>query len=138
MRVTTKFSPGDRVYRIASARKEVRTPCAACEGRGRVTLADNADHICPACYGQRGHTSYEPQAWRVDPDDLGSLIVGQVRFELHGDDWHGYTNNEPEDRRQYMCWETGVGSGTLLSEDDLFASEAEARAECDRRNEDEQ
>jgi hypothetical protein len=47
-----------------------------------------------------------------------------------------YENYKPQSDREesYMAVETGVGSGKLYRDADLFASEEAARVECAARN----
>jgi hypothetical protein len=116
-----KFWIGDDVVGINCYRKEVRVPCVDCDGRGTLALKTGPGR-CPTCFGRGHDTHYENKAWHVD--SRGPGVVGDVRFK----DFRG------EREEGYMCSCTGVGSGTIWPADRLFATTAEAQAECDRRN----
>lgn len=97
-----------------------------------MTLQDG-EHSCPKCYGRKGSWDYVAKKWLVGGEKpwlsskdnviYNPITIGQVRVSV------GYDDDE-----RYMCAETGLGSGTLWEAKNLFTSEREAIAECDRRN----
>lgn len=127
MEIKTKFNLGEVVYPIRNYRREVTTVCSTCDGIGEVTLAGKG-YRCPECSGSGSMTYFEPVGWR--PIEEFASAIGKVSVEMYANQYH--ENNE--DRIRYMLKATGVGSGNMWSEDDLFASMAEAQEECDRRN----
>jgi hypothetical protein len=70
----------------------------------------------------------------------GPLTIGQVRKEvtfspgIEGKSM--FSNYAPQsgDEEQYMCVETGIGSGTLHNADKLFRTKEEAETEASRLN----
>lgn len=129
MEIITKFNLNQKVYPICNYQKEVVTTCPTCDGIGEVTIADK-EYICPECYGSGTKTFVEPQKWQVINEYIGK--IGKVAVELYVE---RYQKRNYEDQIRYMLKSTGVGSGTLWNEDDLFATIEEAQAECERRNE---
>lgn len=70
----------------------------------------------------------------------GPMTIGQVRKEVtnspgvDGEEmFHNYMPQK-SDKEQYMCIETGIGSGTLHDADKLFRTKAAATAEAKRLN----
>ena len=75
------------------------------EGSGSVIIGSTQ---CPDCWGKKGReiiTSHCYVAGMV-------MRIGKIRCEQTG----------PVLKVQYMCDETGVGSGTLWNERDLYGS----------------
>jgi len=70
---------------------------------------------------------------------VGLATVGQVRVtitESQGDGEDGFDNFRPQSSRveEYMCEETGIGSGTIYTlGESIFETEAEAQAAWDAR-----
>ena len=50
-------------------------------------------------------------------DNIGSYVKGGASFNV-----------------SYMCYETGIGSGTIHYEGSLYPTLEEAQAECENRN----
>lgn len=117
--ITTKFSIGDTVFHASTTTERKRHPCPDCLGSREWAAKSPAGReykfACPRCGGgYRGdndssidYTAFVPSITR--------LTVGQVT---------GKTGPEP--RNEYMCHETGIGSGSVYYEHDLFATEADA------------
>jgi len=124
MIIESKYAIGDRVFKIVSMRKEVTSDCPFCVGGGFIRGANGEQRACPKCFGRRNQTEWNPQAWQV-PLENGILTIGQVRVLV--------TNQSRKE--EYMCHETGIGSGTLHSVDDFFETHEAAVAECAVRNE---
>lgn len=128
MKLETKFSCGDTVYRgyVADGRKKI--PCKECGGRGRLKL-EGKDYTvsCPPCNGSGG--SYE---WEGRPV-AEAMTIGQVRVEFTqsaGDPDSMFDNYKPQSayKESYMCIETGVGSGNVWDVERLFLTMEEAKA----------
>lgn len=133
MRYTPRFNLGDKVYHVVNRTRPVFTTCPMCQG-ARIITINAVSARCPECYGQGGSTDWADEGWRVanvrwdDGRVEGApevLTIGKVQLEHT-------KGREPE--WWAMCKETGVGSGTLHSMDDFFASVEDAQAECERRN----
>jgi hypothetical protein len=128
MKIETKFNLGDVVYGISKRIHQVKHTCGACNGAGKVELNDKS-FTCPECWGRGYTTTTEPMAWRVATDLFPSTIgrVGVVRYAKN------YLKDNDNETR-YMVSSTGVGSGSLWSEESLFSSLEEAQAVCDDHN----
>jgi len=80
---------------------------------------------------------YQTDSWHR----IGPMVIGQVRVEIT--DSPGIEGEEVFDnymaqkgkKEQYMCVETGIGTGTIHYSDDLFTSKEEAKAEAAKREE---
>jgi hypothetical protein len=118
MQITTKYSIGEVVYFASTVTKQMQRECPDCLGEKKWKAASPAggeySFDCPRCSGSYvsdrdlslRYTQFTPTAAR--------LTIGSVRLDT--------ANKEV----QYMCVETGIGSGSLYDEDRLFATEKEA------------
>ena len=136
MKFETKYSCGDIVYEIAYSTRRYEVACPACEGTGKVTLA-NGERMCPECYGRRTEWRHVDTEWHV----TGALTVGEVRVSYRseyteGEDTIACNTGHQEEKytEEYMCRETGIGSGRVYKLERLFPTLEDARAECDRLN----
>lgn len=118
--ITTKFSVGDVVYKAWTTTVSKQHHCPDCKGERKwkaVSPAGNEyDFACPRCassyHGDRDLSlSYSEFAPLVQ-----KLTIGSVRVDTSSKD-------RPV---EYMCRETGIGSGTIHSEADMFDSEEDA------------
>lgn len=116
-----RYRVGDRVWHATSQRSEERYPCPDCKATGKWSalspLGNTYEMRCPRCDGRAhlGRWSYR--------GDVRELTIGSIRIDTHANQsWH---DNEPV---QYMCVETGVGSGQIYNERALFPAEDQARA----------
>jgi hypothetical protein len=137
MKVETKLSINDKAFPIRNEQVKEFVKCAACVGTGRIKLADQKERICPECYGRLGKHIYKETKWQV----YSPLTIGQVNFTITNiqsdgdfDNIGGYKEGNDEVEERYMAYETGVGSGICHKGNDLFLSEQEAIAECEKRN----
>lgn len=126
MQLATKYDLGQRVWAIYHDSQRVQAPCAACDGEGQLALVKGGAVQCRECYGRRTVPTQRALGWRV----RGPGVVGKVTVERVA---ARYADDYP-DRTVYMLDITGVGSGTLWSEDTLFPSEEDADAEVSARN----
>lgn len=113
----TVFSPGTRFT-------DERHDCPDCLGERRwkatTPAGDELELQCLRCQGQGvlKRPNFIPATRK--------LTIGSVRIDTHVNPGWGQTNV------QYMCDETGIGSGTVYNEDRLFESEDLADAESGR------
>jgi len=117
---SSKFGIGDTAYDVREIKRDFKAKCALCSSAGKVAIAGSDRRAeCPDCYGN---------GWVWDAEDkhneCRALTIGEVRI----------TAGRSGRKVQYMCEETGVGSGTLHNETSLFATKEEAQAECVRRD----
>jgi len=113
-----KYNIGDQVFKVVYDHKEQFKFCPSCE-HGKITLKDKSID-CPTCSGKGVLQDYAKTFYRTS---YNSLTIGQLRLE-YGE----------EIKEEYMCEETGVGSGTIHYQKDLFTTRELAQAECDTKN----
>lgn len=139
MTIKTKFNLNDTVYLIHYEQTRTPTPCPDCEGSGELLLLTEKTVPCHRCMrrGTMGITLGE-QRWFVK----GQLTLGRVNIEIvretepdeRESEFDNYGAQEASRRETYMAYETGIGSGNNWNAEDLFATNEEATAECERRN----
>lgn len=146
--IKTKFDLGSQVWRIYSDTETIRLPCQFCRGKGWVRAEGAGEQVeqvqCPR------HSSMAATVglgswpeWKVVETEM---IIGsvEVRYfdhsqEREGDDGRrtGKSNRDNrwvrEDEEKYMCWATGVGSGSVFRVDELFEDPEIAAEEAERR-----
>lgn len=133
--ITTRFALGDVVTPIARSSEVVRERCKACDGAGEVALLKGGFVPCPnryknpkPCVG--GFVSIDViSLWHVSQGsrgEIGSIEVRRVALKFQ-------RNASPSETR-YMLATTGVGSGQVWREEDLFSTDEEAQEACDERN----
>lgn len=136
MIVTTKFAFNQWVCYIGQERPRVWETCPTCEGKGRIEI-NGESFPCPKNCHYGKLSRLDPRKWMIQ----GSGEVKCLWLRLYADPtpevgeescYYHYT--QADDERNYMLSTTGVGSGTLHKECDMFTSREEAQAECDRRN----
>jgi hypothetical protein len=145
--ITTKFSLGDQVWKISASRESIKLPCRVCRGRGWLTTqAANGESLsveCPECGVNATVTLGPCPVWSVESRRLQVGMI-QVRVVDRGaDNGERADNMNParagrvggRDAEDYMCWSTGVGSGSVHHVEDLFADRDEALDEAQLRTE---
>lgn len=128
MNINTKFSLGDTVVTITSDHVSRKIKCFTCNHTGRVVI-NNEEFTCPKCRGD---------CLRDQFCGCKSIIgeistIGKIQVEIT-DPKYCYCPDKESYKVTYMLKITGVGSGTLWNEKDLFSSREEAQNECDIRN----
>ena len=123
---TPKYSIGDIVWRGYAIQKEMTLPCPDCLGTRKWKIVtpggSELEADCQRCTGSwqpRGVPSLKDYTFGVA---LERLTIGSVRIDTH----HG----DNDDSVQYMCQETGIGSGSIYNERMLHPTEEAARAEA--------
>jgi hypothetical protein len=132
MKIETKFDIGQHVFIIQSYPKEVFDKCQACNGTGEITLARES-YDCPKCYGNGGSNHYEDSQWHIlttDNNPKNSMRSYNKIINI------GIEINKKETKIFYYMGHRYDQSscGNRWYEDEIFATEAEAQAECDKRN----
>lgn len=120
MKFQTKYSIGDVVFYAGTCATAKQRPCPDCKGAKTWAATSPAggkfEIPCPRCSQQYlsnralslNYSSFEPA--------IDKQTIGSVRVDTHDKD-------RPI---EYMCTETGVGSGTIFAETDLFPTKDEA------------
>ena len=118
---TTKFSIGDTVYHAWTTTERKKHRCPDCLGSRKWTVKSPAGREyqfdCPRCNSSYISERALSLEYSVFSPAVHQRTVGQVRAQTG-----------PESQNEYMCYETGVGSGSVYREESLFATEAEAMA----------
>jgi hypothetical protein len=138
MKIETKYNFGDKVYQIWNTRCKQWEKCSFCGGDGRIIGKDSKSVLCPECYGNKGRNIFIEEKYTIQKQ----LTIGQVKIKATGkyttedrdNFFDNYGDQEESYKESYMCYETGIGSGTVWPVDKLFPTEEEAQTECDRLN----
>jgi len=129
MEFNTKYNHGDRVWIIVKNMTYKNVVCETCNNVGRVEI-NGKKFSCPSCYGNIKRIQDE-EKWEVyDYQQTG--IVGKINIESYSPEYIDRENFSL--KVMYMLDSTGVGSGTMWKECDLFINQEDALLECDRRN----
>lgn len=121
-----KYRIGQKVYRASETSSSASHPCPDCLGTGKWKVITPAgaelEASCQRCgtYSSSDIPSLKYQTWVaiVQPLTIGSIQIDTAA----GKDSHWQS-----DPVRYMCRETGIGSGSVYDERNLFAIEDEAR-----------
>lgn len=120
--IETKYSVGEVVWHASTTTERKQHPCPDCNGSRKWKAISPAgreyEFGCPRC-----STRYQSNdVLSLDYTSACPLVhkrtIGSVRHDSHKFGGGSET--------QYMCHETGIGSGNLYNEESLFPSEAEA------------
>jgi hypothetical protein len=117
--IETKFSVGDVVFRATTTQTKKTMPCPDCLGTKKWPVRSPAgkeyETACPRCSARfMSDNRLSLDYWSHDPL-VECLTIGSVR-----------TDTARDRGNEYMCTETGVGSGLIHAEDTLFASQDDA------------
>lgn len=118
--IETKFSIGDLVYKAWTTTVSKQHPCPDCNGSRKWKAVSPAggeyEFTCPRCTTRFQSDRDLSLTYSEFAPSVHKLTIGSVR-----------TDTSSTDRPvEYMCRETGIGSGTIHSEADLFPTEEEA------------
>jgi|688.fasta_scaffold614313_1 hypothetical protein len=130
MKLETKFSIGDYVYIIHKHGQNKHVPCKTCGGKGGITFEGNRFE-CVNCYGNGGKDEWIPEKWQVTHK---KTKVGNVRVEMYDEKYYTENPEKREKQISYMVSSTGIGSGSIWYEKEIFKTLKEAEAECKKRN----
>lgn len=120
--ITTKYSIGDKVFHASLVTERRRHPCPDCMGEKKWSTKSPAGteytFDCPRCSAgynadrdmMLDYSAYAPL--------VGRLTIGSIQFNT--------ARGSYDEGARYMCNETGVGSGSVYNESDLYPTEEEA------------
>jgi hypothetical protein len=122
--ITTKYSVGDAVFHAWVTTERKQHPCPDCMGARKWTAKSPAGSeytfACPRCAASFNSDRDLTLDYSAYVSATRKLTVGSVQYNSAPDSHdHG---------ARYMCRETGVGSGSVYNENDLFQTEEEAMA----------
>lgn len=128
MDLKSKYSIGDTVYQAVVLDTVEKLQCPDCLGtqEWKVILPSGETHTtnCQRCRDTWEHELPRMAVtdWRAD---VRKLTIGSVRFDSYEryDKYH--------DPYTYMCKETGVGSGNVYRENQLYSTKEEALREAE-------
>jgi len=138
MKLESKYDIGQKVFHISQCKRKEWVSCDSCAGTGIITLVNNVKRKCPDCYGRCGEYKYFDMQWEV----VSQLTLAQITICARNIIKTGIFDNigklSDESNTtfeiEYMAYESGVGSGSVYQEDNLFSKKEEAQVECDKRN----
>lgn len=118
--LTTKYSVGDKVFLATTTTTRKQRPCPDCLGsrKWKAVAASGREYefTCPRCSnGYRSYNDISLDYTEIAPH-VRPLTIGSVRVDTASSD-------RPV---EYMCVETGIGSGNLYRESEMFSDEASA------------
>ena len=126
MNLSTKYELGQTVWIVRKSTFRRLKKCDPCEASGKVQIGSE-EFICPKCGGSSAYPQYAGEKWWVDC----SSRIGRITVEVYA---AGYAPDYEPLSVKYMLEVTGVGSGTIWDEVDLYPTEDEARHACDQHN----
>ena len=122
MIIETRFSIGDVVYWASTTVEKKQHPCPDCLGSRQWKAVSPAgaeyQFACPRCAASYQSNRDISLDYSEHVPRVQQLTIGSAQVNTASGSWdHG---------NRYMCRETGVGSGTVYNEGDLFGTEAGA------------
>ncbi len=129
MIIETKFNLGQEVWGTSLHGSNQQVICPECLGKFEFkNPAGNTVQCFKCSYGTPGYIiEYVREQWHTH--FLGRVgKIAPIRFKTQGE------GRYDKDRVEYMCEITGVSSGTVWYEDNLFDSLEEADKETKYRN----
>ena len=123
--IETKYSVDDVVYHATTVTERKRHDCPDCLGEGKWKALSPAgreyEFTCPRCGDQYQSNADLSLNYTVVAPRARRLTIGSVQVDTAATDYD-------RDQVSYMCRETGVGSGSVYNQCDLFPTEEEALA----------
>jgi hypothetical protein len=122
---TPKFAKGDKVFYADTFMTTHRIDCPDCDGSGKWPITSPAGHPftipCARCAYNYGSRLEELRlSWPVFTSLVRPLTIGSIRI-----------NTDDDDVVTYMCVETGIGSGSVYRERDLYDDKVIAQKAAD-------
>lgn len=122
--IETKYSVGDVVYRAGITTERRQHPCPDCLGEREWTAKSPAGSEyafpCPRCSASYHSDADLKLDYSAHVPSVQKLTIGSVQFNS--------ANGSFDSGARYMAHETGIGSGQVHNEADLYETEAEAVA----------
>lgn len=136
MKLESKYDIGDKVFGINLQRKQIEKPCPGCDGTGELELKNGEKIECDRCYNF-GYTTSVSWMHSVTNLTIGRICIEITDTSATGDPdtiFDNYSQIPYSRKEEYMCVETGVGTGRVWKVDLLYKTEEEAKKECTKRN----
>jgi len=120
--IETKFSIGDVVYHAGTTTQTKQRPCPDCNDTKKWSAVSPAGNEytfgCPRCAASYAHHNDLSLRYTAHVPHVRMLTIGSVQYNSQ----YGHYDSGA----RYMCLETGVGSGSVYAEADLFDNEVDA------------
>jgi hypothetical protein len=149
MKYETKYNFGDKVYQIEREQVWERETCEQCDGEGVFKTVSGKEQRCRDCNGIG-----TIRVGKGTKHAVGELLtIGQIRVQhtienegvdeddfigsVRSSDGSGKTNfgvQDEEYKEEYMCYETGIGTGTVHKMEGLFLTKEDCQKKCDELN----
>ncbi len=128
---TTAYSVGEKVWLVRHSNFQQIIKCQPCANTGKIDIGGET-FVCPKCSGRASHPTYAGVKYYIDCESR----VGKVTVEDCPENHSAWESDrgKPNPRNQYMVEDTGVGSGQVWDEEDLFPTKEAAQIFCDQRN----
>ena len=114
--IETKYSIGDVVYRAGTTTTRKQHPCPDCLGARKWKAVSPAgseyEFDCPRCTASYISDQDLSLTYTAHVPHVEKLTIGSVQYNSAEGSW--------DKGARYMALETGVGSGTVYREADLF------------------
>lgn len=122
--IETKYSIGDVVYHAGTTTTRKQHPCPDCKGERKWKAISPAgseyEFACPRCSASYNSDRDLTLDYTAHVPAVQCLTIGSVQYNSEVGSY--------DHEARYMCRETGVGSGSVYSENRLFATREEAEA----------
>lgn len=120
------FDLGQEVHIVRKDAAYRNVKCDACRQTGTIDLGGES-FTCPKCEGKSKHRQYVGHKCYV----AHTGRVGKIEAVVYSERYEG---DGSESGIRYMVDTTGVGSGNVWKEEELFATREEADAFCAKSN----
>lgn len=124
--ITTKYAIGDTVFHAWTHITKGQHECPDCKGSNKWKAVSPAgkeyEFNCPRCSASYNSDRELLLDYPMHTASVRQLTIGSVRIDTASDR-----------RAEYMCVETGVGSGSIYNEADLFPTREEAERVADAK-----
>lgn len=122
--LTTKYNIGDVVYRAGTVVERKQRACPDCLGskawKAISPAGSEFSFRCPRCSAGYSNDRDMSLDYSAHVPSVSRLTIGSIQVNTAPGSWDA--------GNKYMCNETGIGSGNIYSENDLFETEEEALA----------
>jgi hypothetical protein len=112
---TPIYEIGNKVYHVSTHSVEKFLDCPDCLGarKWEITspVGEKYSMPCPRCQARHTYDDYSLNYYEYT-DSIRELTIGSVRIDT----------SDTKNPIEYMCLETGVGSGSIYKECDLHAN----------------
>lgn len=127
MLLKSRYDIGQSVWVAQQQYEPVRNACKLCHGKGMVQIVGSEKlAVCPECKGRGYFDGGAIYRWVLGIHS----VVGQINIKAVKTPKKGIITTV-----EYMLRDSGIGSGSIWKEDQLFLTKEEAEAYCDKMNE---